>query len=189
MLGKVRAAKSALSSSPDVTSVKPEDAVKRRRDVGRGRYIILCDEENCPLASDINLGREYCVFHFSAKGAERRFVTKWLRDCYALVQLAKLYDRYGVLDDARHDVLAAFNRVSVSLGYDELPPEEHPYFIRPINYCLAACKLFAEAKVKEEEEKGYGKTRAADPKREVRGLIQRALRATPPEDFEEEKWP
>lgn len=185
MLGKVRAAKSALSASQDVTSVKPEDAVKRRRDVGRGRYIILCDEENCPLASDMNLGREYCVFHYSAKGAERRFVTKWLRDCYALVQLAKLYDRYGVLDDARHDVLAAFNRVSVSLGYDQLPPEGHPYFIRPINYCLAVCKQYAEAKAKEQ---GYDSVQAADPQREVRGLIQRALRSTPPVDSEEETW-
>ena len=42
--------------------------------LGDGRFVLLCDEPNCPLASDMNFGKEQCVFHFAATHRQKEHV-------------------------------------------------------------------------------------------------------------------
>lgn len=171
--------------------VQPNVPEGRVKDLGNGRYVLLCDESDCPCSSDMNMGREICVFHYSVNGSEREYVTKWLNAHRSMVVLAKLYDRYGVLDDERTEILLAFNRESVSKGWDELPPEGHPYFMRPIVYCLHVCRKWAEEQAKKDRSSSYEPyggfapiTQKQEPTRQekMRGMISRLLAKTKDEE-------
>ena len=121
--------------------------------LGDGRFVLLCDEPNCPLASDMNFGKEQCVFHFAATHRQKEHVTHWVTKHYSLIQIAKFYERFGVLDGERVVVLETFNRECERYGYDPLPSEDNPYFIRPIDYVQALCRQYALSKTQKKEQK------------------------------------
>ena len=134
----------------------PMEVQKRTKTLGEGRWVILCDEPDCPLASDMNFGKEQCVFHFAADFEVKKFVTEWIKKHYRLIEIAKFYDRFGILDGESEVVLAAFNQACVRFGFDPVPPEGHPYFIRPIDYVQALCQQAAQsekARLKKEKAK------------------------------------
>lgn len=134
----------------------PMEVQKRTKTLGEGRWVVLCDEPDCPLASDMNFGKEQCVFHFAAEFDQKKHVTWWVTKHYRLIQIAKFYDRFGILDGEREVVLEAFNRACVRFGFDPLPPEDHPYFIRPIDYVQALCQQSAQqATAKKKEGPSY----------------------------------
>ena len=128
----------------------PMEVQKRTKTLGEGRWVVLCDEPDCPLASDMNFGKEQCVFHFAADFEVKGFVTKWIQKHYRLIELAKFYDRFGVLDGEREVVLDAFNQACERFNFAPVPPEGHPYFIRPIDYVQALCQ---QAALKEKSRK------------------------------------